>query len=286
MKYARSLASLAALGLVLFPCIGFAAVLKDEVATLAHGSLSEKRLLTPGTDAPLRVVAEAGGAQSDGNTDTTHFSGDLRMAVVPFHNWVFEGRGRLLYERSEEKTTANSWGLFGRVDRYLTTDFGIFTGLGIERNAFAGLGRRLSSQLGATYLAIDHRDPEKEDLVINRLRLEVGGYAAWEAYTLSPTAAPDAVLSRTKNHIFALRGAVGYIHALTRNTNAGLEVEVIQDFVDINHVFVNSTAYIAVAIFEGFALKIAGTHIYNSVPPETTLKKSDFLTTGNIVVSL
>lgn len=274
------------LAFLALPVTAEAALLRDEVATLTHGSLTRPRPEAPGTDAPVRIVAELGGAQTSGNTDTLHLSGDLRLAWVPANNWVAETRARALYEESNDETTANSWGLFQRVDRYLTRRLGIFAGAGMERNVFAGLGRRISSQLGSAYLAIDRRDPEKEDLVISRLRLELGGYAAWEKYTLPPSASPDTVLSEDGNRIFALRGAIGYIHALTRNTSAGIEFEAIQDFVDLDHIFLNTTAYIAIAVIEGLALKIAGTHVYNSVPPDPTLKNSDFITTGNVVVSL
>ncbi len=243
---------------------------------------------SPETDRTLQLIGELGTALAKGNTDTFHINGDVRVIIVPATDWVLETRARALYEKSREIVTANSWSLSERVDRFVSQRFSIFAAGEIARNPFAGLDRRLSGQLGAAYLAWETRDAEKADLVTNRLRLELGGYGAREDFVLPPNSEPDAVLDQNHRKIYAARAAAHYLHALSKTATTGVDVEYIQDFVDTSNVVVNSSVYVAASIAEGFALKLTASHHFENAPPvqEPALKKSDYLLTAGLVVSL
>lgn len=270
--------------LLAVPSLARAALVNDEVAERAQ-LLGQIGATAPGTDAPFKLIGELGTAFTRGNTETFHLNGQVRMLVVPFEDWVSETRAQILYEESRGETTANSWGAFQRLDRFVSARFSIFGAFGIERNVFAGIERRLSEQLGATFLMVDQRVNEPEERVVNRLRFELGGYAAQETYTLSPNAAPGTVLEKEGADILAARGAASFLHTFQRGAEFGVDVEVIQDFLDADNVLVNTTVWTAAALFEGLALKLSASHYFDNVPAEASLKKSDFLLTAGIVVS-
>lgn len=257
----------------------------DDVAARAQ-ILEQTGAQSPTAEEPFRLIGEVGTALTRGNTETFHLNGQVRLILVPFEGWVSESRGQVLYEESLGQTTANAWAAFQRVDRYLGNRFTIFAAFGIERNVFQGMQRRLSEQLGGTFLLVDRRAADPEERIVDRLRFELGAYAAQESYTLSPTAAPETVLEREGAEIVAARGAATYVHGFRKGTEVGLEVEAIQDFVDPRNVLVNTTVWAAAALIDGLALKISAGHYFDNVPAEPSLKKSDFLVTAGIVVSL
>lgn len=277
--------SLAFAVLLLSPFAHASSFVNDDVAARAQ-ILEETAAQSPTADQPFRLIGEVGTAFTQGNTDTFHINGQLRLILVPVEDWVSETRAQVLYEESQGETTANAWTAFQRIDRYLGSRFTIFGAFGIERNVFQGLGRRLSEQLGGTFLLVDRRVHDPEERILDRLRFELGAYAAQESYTLSPTAAPGTVLDREGADILAARGAISYVHAFRKGSEVGLEVEGIQDFLDTDNVLVNSTIWTAAALTEGLALKISASHYFDNVPAEASLKKSDFLVTAGIVVSI
>lgn len=243
---------------------------------------------TPETDRPVKLIAELGTALARGNTEVFHINGDGRLILAPGADWVLETRARALYETSKGEEIANNWAVSERADRFLSQRFSLFAAAAIERNVFSGLDRRLSGQLGAAFLAWETRDSEADDLITNRLRLEVGFYGAREDLTLPPRSPPDAVLEESMRRIYAARAAASYVHAISKNSSAGVDVEVIQDFVDTANVVVNSSVYVAAALAEGFALKITAAHHFDNVPPpaDPPLAKNDWLLTAGLVVSL
>jgi len=273
----------ASLLLCLPPIAHASPIVNDEVAARAQ-TLEKTAAQAPTADVPFRLLGEVGTALTRGNTETFHINGQLRLILAPFDGWASETRGQILHEESLGQTTANAWAAFQRVDRYLGTRFTIFGAFGIERNIFQGLGRRLSEQLGGTFLLVDRREPDER--IADRLRLELGAYAAQERYALSPTAEPGTILERAGADIVAARGAATYVHGFRKGTEVGLEVEAIQDFVDTRNVLVNTTVWAAAALIDGLALKISASHHFDNVPAEASLKKSDFLLTAGIVVSL
>lgn len=276
---------LACFVLFLPPLAQASSFVNDDVAARAQ-ILEETAAEAPSAEAPYRLIGEVGTAFTRGNTETFHINGQVRLILVPVEQWVSETRGQVLYEESRGETTANAWAASQRVDRYLGTRFTVFGAFGIERNVFQGLGRRLSEQLGGTFLLVDRRVVDPEERILDRLRFELGAYAAQERYTVSPAAEPGTVLEREGAEIIAARGAVSYIHAFRKGSEVGVEVEGIQDFVDTDNILVNSTLWTAAALTEGLALKISASHFFDNVPASEELKKSDFLVTAGIVVSL
>ncbi|HWV38415.1 MAG TPA: DUF481 domain-containing protein [Vulgatibacter sp.] len=243
---------------------------------------------TPEVDRAVKLIAELGTALAKGNTDVFHINGDARLILAPGADWVLETRARALYETSKGEETANNWLVSERADRFLSQRLSLFAAAAIERNVFAGLDRRLSGQLGAAFLAWETRDAAADDLITNRLRLEAGFYGAREDLTLPPRSPADAVLEESLRRIYAARAAASYVHAISKNSSGGFDVEVIQDFVDTANVVVNSSVYVAAALAEGFALKITAAHHFDNVPPpaDPPLAKSDWLLTAGLVVSL
>lgn len=275
-----------AFALLLLPSFAQASqFVNDDVATRAQ-LLEATAAEANAADVPFRLIGELGTAFTQGNTETFHVNGQLRLILVPIQDWVSETRAQLLYEESMGETTANSWSAMQRIDRYVSARFTLFGAFGIDRNVFTGLDRRLSEQLGATFLAIQRRRSEPEERVVDRLRFELGAYAAQESYTLSPTAAADTTLERDGADIMAARGAATYVHAFRKGSEVGLEIEAIQDFIDLDNLLVNSTLWTAAALTDGLALKFSASHFFDNVPAEPTLKKSDFLVTAGIVVSI
>lgn len=254
-----------------------------EGRTKAHRAAES----SPETDQTVKLVAEVGTALAQGNTDLFHINADTRLIVAPGANWVLETRGRVLYETSKGVEIANNWSLMERADRFLSARLSLFAAAQIERNVFAGLDRRLSGQLGSAYLLWETRDPAADDLITNRLRAEAGFYGAREDLTLPPRSPPDAVLEESFRKIYAARAALSYLHAFSKNSSAGVDVELIQDFVDTANVVVNSQVYLAAALVKGVALKLTAAHHFDNVPPpaDPPLKKSDWLVTSGIVVS-
>lgn len=276
---------LAASALLFAPLAHASQFVNDEVAARTQ-ILGESAASSPGTDASFKLIGELGTAFTRGNTETFHVNGQIRLILVPFEDWVTETRARVLYEESLGETTANSFGAFQRVDRFVSKRFSIFGAFGYERNVFNGIDRRLSEQLGATFLLVNHKVTTPEELVKNQLRFELGAYAAQERYTLSPTAAPGTLLEKEGTDIMAARGAIAYLHSFRKGAEFGVDVEAIQDFIDVDNILVNSTVWIAASLLDGLALKLSASHFFDNVPAEPSLKKSDFLFTTGIVVSI
>jgi hypothetical protein len=280
------LRSLSLLSLLLFAPLAHASqFVNDEVASRAQ-ILGESAASAPVAETPFKMIGELGTAFTRGNTETFHINGQVRLLLVPFEDWISETRARVLYEESRGETTANSFSVLQRVDRFVSPRFTIFGAFGWERNVFNGIDRRLSEQLGATFLAVNQKVSVPEELVRNLLRFELGAYAAQERYTLSPTAAPGTVLAKEGTDILAARGAVAFVHTFRKGSEFGVDVEAIQDFIDIDNLLVNSSIWTAAALTEGLALKLSASHFFDNVPAEASLKKSDFLVTAGIVVSI
>lgn len=261
---------------------------KDELEDRTKDlQLAPPAELPPESDETVKLIAELGTALASGNTETFHVNTDTRLIITPSAFWLLETRGMALYEESRGETTANSWSLAQRGDRFLSERISLFAAAQIERNTFAGIGRRLSGQFGSAYIVWRTRDPARENLITNRLRLELGGYGAREDFVAPPND-PGAVVPEDHRVIYAARAAISYLHGVSRSTNLGADVEYIQDFVDVENVVVNSSVYAAASIVDGFALKITATHRFDNVPAsaEPPLKKNDFLLTAGVVVTL
>lgn len=254
----------------------------EEIEKRARAQVVDR---TPGIEQPVQLGAELATALSRGNTETFHLSGSVRLTWAFAERWVSETRARALYEESYGKNTANNWGLFERVDRFVTDHIAGFAAAGIERDVFAGIAHRYSGQLGASFLAVENRDVV-EDLVRDKLTLELGAYAARENYIVPPNAEPGTVLEQDGKDIYAARAAASYVHAFRKGTNAGVDIEAIQDFNDTENFVFNDSAYVAAAIVDGLALKFTISHRYDAQPASEELKKNDMLLTAGIVVSL
>jgi hypothetical protein len=235
----------------------------------------------------VQLAAELGTALSRGNTETFHINGNVRLTWAFAERWVSETRARALYEESRGQVSANNWGVFERVDRFLSERIAAFAAAGIERDIFAGIDQRYSGQLGASFLLIENRaEVDAEEVMRDKVTIELGAYAARENYTLPPTAAPGEVLDPASRDIYAARGAVSYVHTFRKGTTAGVDVEAIQDFNDTDNFVINESAYVAAAIVEGLALKFTISHRYDAQPASEELEKNDMLLTTGIVVSL
>lgn len=253
-----------------------------EIETRARSEVASR---TPGITDPLSLSAELGTALSRGNTETFHISGSVRLTWAFADRWVSETKARALYEESYGRNTANGWGLFERVDRFLTDRFATFAALGIERDVFAGIDGRYSGQLGASFLAWEQRAAGDEDLVRNKLSVELGFYGAYEKYMLPPRAPAEVTLEVPDREIYAGRAASSYLHTFRKGTSFGIDVELIQDFNDTENFVVNDTAYVTAAVVDGLALKLSFTHRFDAQPASEELEKNNLLLTAGIVVS-
>lgn len=241
---------------------------------------------TPGTDQAVRLTAELATALSRGNTETFLLSTNGALTWAFAERWVSETRARALYEESFGVNSANNWGLFERVDRYVSQRFSTFAALGLERDVFAGLGSRGSAQLGMSFLALEIRDPAKEEQITDKFTVEIGAYAAYEDYVLAPNAPPDAVLENKSSEIYAGRAAASYTHAFERNATTGVTLELIQDIADLDRLFINGSVFIGASITKGLTLKTTLSNRYVRTPANEDLKKNDVLLTAGIVVSI
>lgn len=253
-----------------------------EVVTRA-----EKARRTPGAAETVAFQGELATALSRGNTETFLLSTNARLTWAFADRWLSETRGTALYEESFDVNTANKWAVFERVDRFVSERFSAFAGLGIERDPFSALDYRHSAQLGAAFLVIeDLVQDEGEEVVRNKLQVELGAYAARETFVVPPNAPPDTVLDDRARDVIAARAAAGYQHAFRRGTSAGVEVEAIQDFVDTENFVLNDSVWVAAALVDGLALKLTFTHRYDALPASEEVEKNDLLLTAGLVVSL
>lgn len=241
---------------------------------------------TPGTDQAVRLTAELATALSRGNTETFLLSTNGTLTWAFAEKWVSETRARALYEESFGTNSANNWGVFERVDRFVSGRFSTFGAIGVERDVFAGLDSRVSGQLGMSYLALEVRDPTRDEQITDKLTFELGAYAANENYTLAPNAPPTAVLERTNSEIYAGRAAASYTHAFERNASTGVALEVIQDIADFDRLYVNGSLFVGASITKGLTLKVTLSDRYVRTPASEDLKKNDLLLTAGIVVSI
>ena len=252
----------------------------DPVAEKARAKIEG----TPGADAAVKVTAEVGTSLARGNTETLHLHGDARVVWVPVEKWVSTSRGKALYEEASAEMTARSWLLSERVDRFLGKRLAVFGGAAVESDVFAGIARRTSGQAGVSYLVLDVHDAAREDLLTDRLSVELGGYGASEQHAVAPNA-PAGTAPGPDVTIAAVRGAAAYVHAFEKGSEVGLEAEVIQDFVETDNLVTQETAYAAAAFVEGLSVKLAATHKYDALPADPTLEPHDLLVTGAVVVS-
>lgn len=241
---------------------------------------------TPGTDQNLRFVAELATALSRGNTETFLISTNGTLTWAFADRWVSETRARALYEESFSENTANNWGAFERVDRFVSDRLSLFAAAGLERDFFAGIDWRYSGQLGTSYLLWQRKDEEAQDFLNDKLQVEIGAYLAREEYTLPPNAAPDVVLGDESADIYAGRVAASYTHFFSTTASAGAGVELIEDFNDTENLVVNSTAFVAANLLDGLALKVTFLDRFDNQPADPGLKKNDLLLTAGIVVTL
>ena len=262
----------------------FAIAQAGEAEEIEKVTRAETARTTPGTDEKVRLTAELATAMSRGNTETFLLSTNARLTWAFAERWVSETRFSALYEESFEQNTANKFGLFERVDRFVSDRLSFFVGAGYERDPFSALDARYSGQLGAAFLFWEDR--EADGLLRNKIQGELGGYAAREEFMLPPNAEPGTTLDEDARDIVAARAAVSYVHTFSQGTDAGVEFEAIQDFVDTDNFVFNDSAFIAAAIVEGLALKISFTHRFDNLPASEELEKNDLLLTAGLVVSL
>lgn len=254
----------------------------EEIEQRARKQVVER---TPGIEQPVQLAAELGTALSRGNTETFHLNTNVRLTWAFAERWVSETRARALYEESFGHKTASNWGVFERVDRFLSERIAAFVAAAVEQDVFAGIDSRYSGQLGASLLLLENRD-EALDVMRDKLTVELGAYAARENFTLPPNAGPDVVLEEKNRDIYAARAALGYVHTFRKGTSAGVDVEAIEDFNDTENFVLNDSAYVAAAIVDGLALKFAVSHRFDNQPASEELQKNDVLVTAGIVVSL
>jgi Protein of unknown function, DUF481 len=242
---------------------------------------------TPGMDDTVHLTGELAGALSRGNTETLLFAANGELLWVFHDRWLSETAARVLYEESLGVNSASNWALAQRVDRFFTDRLALFAGVGFERDLFAGLKLRSSGQLGASYLLWDRID-ETDELVTDKLMIELGAYVAREAFTLAPDAEPDATLAEESRPVYAARAAVLFTHAFSETATAGAGIELIQDFNDTQNVMLNASVSAAAGLTEGLALKITLLNRFDNVPaePDPELEKNDLLLTAGVVVSL
>lgn len=288
----RSMAVAAAL---LAPSVAAAQAIPeaDEVAKKAQElatRVAEKQEDT------LALAAELGTALTRGNTQTFHLHATLDLTWVFAPRWLSTSRAQGIYERTglpdetgeiRERDTALNWMLRERVDRYLSERFGVFSTLALEQNRFAGLGLRSSAQLGVTYLVFATKSPEDKDLVADRLNVDLGVYGALEDNVVPPDAPPGTTISPEDENVTvgAARGAAAYVHRFDKGKEVGVDVELIQDFVDTSNTVVTATGYVAAAFIETLSLKLAVSYRFDNVPPETA-NKEDLLLTAGLLVNL
>ena len=249
---------------------------------------TRKRLVesTPGQDAPVTLVAELGTALTSGNTETLHLHTDNRLVWVPARRWVSTTIARALYEESHGVESANSWKVLERVDRFVSERVSLFVAAGVEADVFAGIEHRESGQLGVSFLVWEIRDPTRDDLVTDRLDLEVGGYGALENRTLPPGSEPGTSLGDPNIEILAARVAASFRHAFQKGSEVGASIEEIEDFVDFNNRVISTQAYAAAALADGLSIKLSVAYRYDNVPATPDLEKGDLLFTSGVVVSL
>jgi hypothetical protein len=280
----RTVLPLALLALALAAPRGALAATPSDIAE----ERTRSRLLeqTPGQDAPLSLTAELGTALTNGNTETFHIHTNLKLVWVPGRRWVSTTMGRALYEESLGVKAASSWAVAERVDRFVSQRVSLFAAAGVDSDVFAGIDHRESAQLGVSFLVVETRDAARDDLVTNRLDLEVGGYGALENRVAPPNAAPDTVVEDPNIEIAASRLAAAYRHAFQKGSEVGLDIEYIEDFIEVGNRVIGTGAYAAAALFDGLSVKLSVNYRYDNVPATPDLEKGDLLLTSGIVVSL
>lgn len=269
------------------PTLAFAAAPAPGDATADRTRAKVEKLEVP--TSPFKASAELGSSLTRGNTETFHLNLDARAIWRASDVWLSTTKAKALYEEAAlegvDTVTANSWGASERVDRFLIPQLSIFGGLGLEQDEFAGLAQRTSAQLGVSWLAIETRDAERENLLTDRLAVDLGAYAAQENYVLSPLAAPGTVLPATEATVLAGRLAAAYVHTFSKGNDAGLELELIQDVLDTDNLVTTESAYLAAVVTGGVSVKLSVQHKYDAVPADPALKEHDLLASAAIVVA-
>ncbi len=258
-----------------------ASAAEDAVAEKAR---TAKVATAPGLDKPLKLTAELGTSLTRGNTETFHLHVDLKLEWIPADDWVSTSRFKGLYEEALTETTAQSWMVSERADRFVSGSLSLFLAAAVESDLFAGLARRYSGQLGVGYFVFDLKDPARDNLGTDKLQVELGAYGAVEQYGVPPSA-PAGTVAADGTNIVAARAAARYVHTFAKGTDCGVEAEVIQDFIDTKNLVTSESVYVAAAVVDGVSVKLSAGHKYDAVPADPALKTSDYLMTGSIVAT-
>lgn len=183
-------------------------------------------------------------------------------------------------ETKDERTTAESYFLRGRLDRKLSERSFLSAGAGWDRNTFAGVENRyvFSAGGGRSWFDEDTR----------KLKTDLG-----LTYTIQDDVVEDP---NVDNHFAGLRGSYDYFRSLTETTDFSSVLVADQSLKETSDFRADWTNSVAVAMSERLALKTSFQVLYDKSPALvavplddievlTPLKKVDTLFTVAIVAN-
>jgi putative salt-induced outer membrane protein len=213
----------------------------------------------------VALVGDLGFVNAAGNTSLTTLNAGEKLTFT--HGAVTLGQhSAFVYGRTEGTTSASQWLAGLRADYALTSRLGLY-GLGtLERNRFAGFGRRFDEGAGLTFAALRS--------AADSLSFEVGlGFTQQRSIT------------ETSDNFTSARAAANWRHHLNEKAFISQFVEVLPDLKVSDDLRINSETALVAPLSSRLAIKLGYTIRFDNLP-EPGFRKTDRLFTAGIQVTM
>lgn len=127
--------------------------------TLALALLASPFFLLTAQDRPTTLTTDLGFVNAAGNTSVTTFNLGEQFTHVS-GAWTFRQTAAALYGRTDGEKSAEQFRAAVRADYALSARLAVYTLVGWDRNAFAGISRRFEEGAGLAFKAVT--DPRTE----------------------------------------------------------------------------------------------------------------------------
>jgi putative salt-induced outer membrane protein len=207
-----------------------------------------------------KFTADFGFVNTAGNANQTTLSASDQFAL-DLGRWALRQEFQLIHGRNDSTTVASFYRARLRLEHDAGTRLAPFVYVQWDRNAPAGLSRRLEEGGGLTYAPVMHA---RDSL----------------AFDLGATLVQQRFMEVPDQDFAAARAALRYRHSFATKTEFMQLLEYLPDLTDFGNFQLNSETTATAPITRLFALKASYIVRFNNEPPDGRRRTDRFLTIG------
>jgi putative salt-induced outer membrane protein len=209
---------------------------------------------------PVTFTADFGFVNTAGNASQTTLSASDAFSVV-VGRWAVRQEFQLIHGQNDSTTITSFYRARVRIENNAGAKLAPFVYVQWDRNAPAGLARRLEEGGGLTYAALA------------RVRDSL-------AFDLGATLVQQRFMTLPDQDFAAARAALRYHHLFASKTELTQLVEYLPDLTGFGNFQLNTETTATAPITRLFALKASYIVRFNNQPPEGRQRTDRFLTVG------